>query len=325
MSPVISIIVPVYNVEPYLRHCLDSIIGQTLSDLEIIIVDDGSTDGSSIICDEYAARDSRIKVLHKSNAGQSSARNAGIDISTAPYIGFVDSDDYIADDMYELLYTNALTYNADVSMCGLYDCFEGQKPREIDHHELLSLSQEDAIRIVMEAKKTSVTPVNKLYKRGLFDSIRYPQGKTSEDAFVIIDLLLQAHSIVLDTQQKYYYIHRSGSTTSSPYRSSDLYAIEAYEYNYALIKKHMPSLIDTAKMRCMWARFYVLDKIMRSKDRKRLKETERQIVAELRHNYTFIMKDKRFNISRKVALMLLMVNVNLYAVCVKAQQKKYYD
>lgn len=324
MPPVISVIVPIYNTEPYLRRCLDSIVDQTFRDLEIILVDDGSTDASGDICDEYANLDPRIKVIHKENGGLSIARNAGIAASTAPYLGFVDSDDYIAVDMYELLLSNARLYNADISMCGLYDCYEGREPRETATRELLHLSQEEAIRIVMEAKKTSVTAWNKLYRKELFEFIRYPEGKTSEDAFVIVDLLLKAQSIVLDTIQKYYYMHRTGSITSSPFKPNDLYAIEAYEKNLKLIEEHMPSLIDTAKMRCMWAHFYVLDKIMLAPNRKLYKDVERNIVTELRRNYFFIIRDKRFNASRKLAMTLLMASVNLYAACVKVQRKRYF-
>jgi glycosyltransferase involved in cell wall biosynthesis len=120
-QPEISIIVPVYNVEKYLEKCLKSILHQIFSDFELILIDDGSTDSSGRICDEYLKRDSRIKVFHKENGGLSSARNYGIEKSTGKYIGFVDSDDYIAKDMYEVLYNNLQRENADVSMCGNYD------------------------------------------------------------------------------------------------------------------------------------------------------------------------------------------------------------
>lgn len=111
----ISIIVPVYKVEPYLRKCVDSILAQTFTNFEVILVDDGSPDNSGKICDEYAIKDSRVRVIHKENGGLSSARNAGIDIARGKYLGFVDSDDYIAEDMYEVLYENLKFYDADIS------------------------------------------------------------------------------------------------------------------------------------------------------------------------------------------------------------------
>ena len=117
MKELISIIVPVYNVEQYLDDCLISIINQTYKNIEIILIDDGSTDKSGKICDEYAKKDSRIIVIHKENGGVSSARNAGLRIAKGAYIGFVDPDDWIAEDMYEVLYSNAKKYDADVSVC----------------------------------------------------------------------------------------------------------------------------------------------------------------------------------------------------------------
>ncbi|MBR4316077.1 MAG: glycosyltransferase, partial [Alphaproteobacteria bacterium] len=113
----ISIIVPVYNVQKYLDKCLKSIISQTLTDIEIILVDDGSTDSSGLICDKYAKKDKRIKVVHQKNARQGAARNAGIKLATGDYIGFVDSDDYITSDMFEKLYKKAYIYDADIVMC----------------------------------------------------------------------------------------------------------------------------------------------------------------------------------------------------------------
>lgn len=122
----ISIIVPVYKVEPYLRKCVDSILAQTFTDFEVILVDDGSPDNSGKICDEYASKDSRVRVIHKKNGGLSSARNAGIDVARGKYLGFVDSDDYIEKDMYELLYDNIVKEQADLSICGIYDVYEGK-------------------------------------------------------------------------------------------------------------------------------------------------------------------------------------------------------
>ena len=117
--PKVSIIVPVYKVGPYLAKCIDSILSQTLTDFELILVDDGSPDSCGEICDGYAKKDERIKVIHKQNGGLSSARNAGLDIAKGEYIGFVDSDDYIEHDMYEFLYKNSVQYDTDIACCGI--------------------------------------------------------------------------------------------------------------------------------------------------------------------------------------------------------------
>ena len=117
--PKVSVIVPVYNTEQYLKECVDSLLKQTLTDLEIILIDDGSPDNSAYICDEYAKLDSRVKVIHKENGGLSSARNAALDICKGEYIGFVDSDDFVEPTMFEELYNSAINYNSDISICAL--------------------------------------------------------------------------------------------------------------------------------------------------------------------------------------------------------------
>ena len=123
MDEKISVIVPVYNVEQYLERCVDSIINQTYKNLEIILVNDGSTDNSGQLCDELAKKDDRIRVIHKKNGGLSDARNVGIDEAESELIGFIDSDDYIDEDMYELLINNMKNANADLSMCGHFDVY----------------------------------------------------------------------------------------------------------------------------------------------------------------------------------------------------------
>ena len=121
--PIVSVIVPVFNVEKYLDKCIESLIKQKLKDIEIILVDDGSTDLSGKICDEWKTKDSRIQVIHKKNGGLSDARNVGVELAKGKYIGFVDSDDYVSDDMFQILYQNIEKENADISICGMYHCY----------------------------------------------------------------------------------------------------------------------------------------------------------------------------------------------------------
>jgi len=322
MKPIISVIVPVYNVEQYLRKCLDSIIGQTVKDIEIIVVDDGSTDASGDICDSYLSKDSRIKVFHKDNGGLSSARNYGIEKSTGDYIGFVDSDDFIEPDMYETLLRILEKNNADMSMCGLYDVFDGKPRKVFNKTEEWAVDNIKAMEIVLEAKIVSVTAVNKLYKRELFNTIRYPLGKTAEDAFVIIELLDKCSVVAITNEQKYHYIHRSNSITTNKFSKKTLDVIEAYEKNYCIIEKKYTQLIDTAKMRLCWAYFYVLDRIIYDESHE-YEEEKKNIILFLKKNIGFILNDKRFTSSRKIAALLLFVNNNLYKRCVQLQNRRY--
>ena len=321
-TPLLSIVLPVYGAEAYLPKCLDSVLAQTFTDFELILVDDGSPDGCGAICDEYAKRDARIRVFHTENAGSSAARNYGIDRAEGVYLGFIDSDDYIDPDMYRLLYDNLIREDADLSMCGLADVYGGEVTNPVKEPVYRVMNSEEAIRTVFEAKLTSVTPVNKLYKKELFEGIRYPVGEDSgEDASIIVDLLLRCKKSVLTTEQKYYYIHREGSITTREYRSTDRSVIHAYQKNYKLIKKHMPSLLPEAQMRLCWAYFFVLDKLLISSNRKAFKSDEKELVGFLRKHARFILRDPRFNKTRKIAMVLLRIHTGLYRRCVLWQRK----
>lgn len=321
-SPEISIIIPVYNSEKYLRACLDSVLDQTFTDFELILVDDGSPDRCGGICDEYADKDERVRVCHIENSGSSAARNYGIDRARGKYLGFIDSDDYIDKDMYRVLYDNLKKEDADLSMCGLYDVYGGEIINMVEKPIYRTMDAEETILTVMEAKLTSVTPVNKLYKKELFEGIRYPVGEDSgEDASIIVELLLRCKKTVMTTEQKYYYIHREGSITTRDFKLSDKSVIRAYKKNYNLIKEHVPSLIPVARMRICWAYFFVLDKLLTSGNRREYREEEKELVDYLRDHMRFILQDKRFNRSRKIAMLMLRINTDLYRQCVLWQKK----
>lgn len=307
----ISVIVPVFNVEKYIKKCVDSIVSQTFSNIEIILVDDGSTDNSGIMCDEYAKIDSRIKVIHKKNGGLSSARNAGINIATGQYFGFIDSDDYIDKDMFELLHRNIIKEKADLSICGIYQCYEGKKP-SINKPWYRILESEEAIRIAFEGKIFSVNAVNKLYKRELFENLRYPEGKTTEDAFVIVDILSECKKIVATAEQKYYYFHREGSITTIKSAANCFDCIEAYRRNKNLIDKNYPKISDVAMSSYCWSYFYALDRLLFAQDRAQYVAEEKDIIQFLRSNIIFIITKSKLAKSRKISAVALYINVKLY-------------
>ena len=271
--PLISVIIPVYDVEKYLRKCIDSVINQTYTNLEIILVSDTSPDNCEKICDDYASKDIRIKVIHKEKNGLSAARNAGIDIASGEYIGFVDSDDYIVDDMYELLYKNIIKENADMSVCGFYDCFEGEQPSK-NKPKYLVADREEAMQEALVGD-IRVNAWNKLYKAEIFDDIRYPVGKIAEDAFIIIDILMKCQKVVYTSEQKYYYCRRESglSAAASPLGSFD--NIEAYQKNYDKINLDFPNLRSEALSAKCIAYFSALDKIINF-DNKNLYKTEQK-------------------------------------------------
>ncbi len=318
----ISIIIPVYNAEKYLDDCMDSVLNQTFEDFELILVNDGSTDRSGELCDEYAKNDKRIKVVHTENNGQGSARNTGIDMATGEYIGFVDCDDYIDYDMYEVLYDNMVRENADLSMCALVDIFPGKIIHNKGKDDFYIMDSREAIKTVMEAEITSVTPVNKLYKRSLFKDIRFPVGQDmGEDAAIMIDLIMLCDKVVLTAEEKYYYVHRGSSSTLRPFEKKDLSVIKVYKKNYKTIMDNYPDLMQVAGMRICWAYFFVLDKLLMSSNRAEFKNVEDKCVAFLRKHYRFIMRDKHFHKGRKIAMMLLNKDVKLYKACVSYMRK----
>ena len=216
--PLISVIVPVYNADKHLGKCLDSILNQSYHNLEIILVDDGSTDNSASICDEYASKNNRIKVLHKKNSGQASARNTGIEMAVGEFITFVDDDDWIESNMYEVLMNNAMRFNADISGCATVMDYEGAKsvyPFEKAKTGIIS-KDEVCLNIMYQTNLSWGTVWNKIFRRELFDTMRFPAGCELEDYYVIFQMVCKADVIFFDNKPLYHWIQR---TTSQSKRS----------------------------------------------------------------------------------------------------------
>lgn len=216
--PLISVIVPVYNVKDYLAECIESILLQTLKDFELILIDDGSTDNSGEICDEYEKREHRIKVLHKKNGGLSSARNAGIDIAKGKYICFIDSDDYVKNTYLEYLYELVKSQKCQIAVCSIirFDVVHGTFSSINDDNKVY-LSTEAAFRYMfLHEKYYGVFAWNKLYKKELFNDIRYPEGKYYEDSGTTYKLFDLCTNIAFGgTPQYFYRVGRKGQITDT--------------------------------------------------------------------------------------------------------------
>lgn len=225
----ISVIVPVYNVEKHLRKCLDSIAEQTYKSLEIILVDDGSTDTSGSICDEYALRDERFTVVHNENGGVSMARNVGLDKATGEYIMFVDSDDYIENNIAEALIKQIEQYDADMSMCGFkYADTDGSTWNQTDIATAEGCISSDEFwrRFYSGARIIGVTLWAKLYKRSLWQNIRFPIGKLHEDEFVTHLIMKNCRNIAVTKMPLYYYVQREGSIMNTRFMTENFDAAE---------------------------------------------------------------------------------------------------
>ena len=225
----ISVIVPVYNIEEYIERCIKSIINQTYSKLEIILVDDGSTDGSGVICDNYAEHDDRIIVIHKENGGLSSARNAGLEIARGEYIGFVDGDDYINESMYETLLDHIKKENGDMVICGFKEVKEGSNSSEdnkLSEEKVTIITGEERYRLITEFDTENIVAWNKLYRRTVFENLRFAVGKLHEDQWIVPYVIEKSERIIKIRDELYYYVTREASISKEkmkPKRMWDLF------------------------------------------------------------------------------------------------------
>lgn len=209
----LSIIVPVYNVKPYLKKCVESIINQTYKNIQIILVDDGSTDGSQDICDEYVRKDSRIVVIHKKNGGQSTARNVGMDRAKGDYIAFVDSDDWLEPNMYYDLITQLEKYDADLVACSFYECRGDEKKAVGDSKTVKVLDTEE---IFSNKNQLRFLVWNKVFRKSFVEEMRFIPGQVYEDFYFCRQVFLRTKKLVyLDVPFYDYRVSRPGNTNSS--------------------------------------------------------------------------------------------------------------
>ena len=236
----ISIIVPVYKVEEYLGDCIQSIVNQTYQNLQIILVDDGSPDCCGKICDEWMVKDKRIEVIHKKNGGLSDARNAGLNVATGAYIAFVDSDDWIEPQMYEVLLEVMKKEEADIVACGIIDTYPEKKV--IHSFPYATGASEKFLKMIYQDTKFPVASWNKLYRKELWENFRFPKGKICEDAFTTYLLLDKASKVVQIPDALYHYRIRESSIMTSEFRTSRMDEEEAWRDNFVYMKKWHPEI-----------------------------------------------------------------------------------
>ena len=247
--PVISVIVPIYKVEPYLRKCIDSVLAQTFTDFELILVDDGSPDNCGAICDEYAAKDNRIRVIHQENRGLSAARNAGIDWafanSDSQWLTFIDSDDMVSPDFLAKMISATEQAHADLCVCDFLSVFPAGKEEKdtLVIPERVSTGSALLEEGVIYSNWHFVISCNKLYRKQIFDDIRFPVGYIHEDEAIIHRVLGAARNVICIKDQLYYYYRRTGSITGTgkSIKSTDYLFSLADRIQYA--KQHrLPNL-----------------------------------------------------------------------------------
>lgn len=318
----ISVIMPIYKVEDYLDKCIQSIVSQTYTNLEIILVDDGSPDKCPEICDEWEKKDERIKVYHKKNGGLSDARNYGIERAKGEFLIFVDSDDYLEKDALELLYTNLVNNNADVSVCGMKLYFENNgtfKYYKDYKNDKVILNETGALKMMInEQAGFRVNAINKLYKKELFKEVRYPVNKIYEDVGTTYKTLLQSTKVVYDPSPKYVYVQRNFSITKNlKYDERGLMRIEMATQMYdSVVGKH-PNLKNDYTLYLISQYVTMINCMIVSNiyDKKFIKQTKRMIWGNLKN----IIFSKQILVKRKCQYLILLISFSLYK---KIYQKK---
>lgn len=309
-KPIVSVIIPVYNVEQYLKQCLDSVINQTYKNLEIILVDDGSTDNSGKICDEYALKDTRIKVIHKDNGGLSDARNTGLKIATGEYITFIDSDDDIELDMVEYLYSVLIKFNCKMSVCTHNVIKNNRTKKSFNLKEDFKLSSFDCIKKMLYHDGTDTSAWAKLYKKDLFENIMYPKGKLFEDIATTYKLFIKSDEIASGHLAKYNYKIRSNSIVRKSFTKAKLDLIENTDNMAKDVLAIFPDLEKALLRRRVYARFSTLNQVL-SFDKEN-KHVVKEIISFIKKYTWNILTDTNVQLRDKVAIILLNISYNLY-------------
>ena len=295
----ISVIIPIYNVEKYLRRCLDSICNQMYQNLEIVLVDDGSTDSSGKIADEYARRDTRFHVMHKQNGGLSDARNAGLSYCHGTYIVFVDSDDYVTEDYVMVLYDLLKHNHADISVVSLTH----------QEEELSKISDSAAAKIynTKEAlqdllyQRISASANAKMYRAELFSDIRYPKGRLYEDVIATYQIFEKATKVVWCDIKKYWYYVRTDSIVRSAFNVKKMDYVYNCEEVLEEVKKKYPALSKAAESRLLWAAIHIW---VNFTERKKYPEQYQYVYKTIKQYRKSVLSDKAVSTRNKLVVLL---------------------
>lgn len=307
-------IIPVYNVEKYLHRCLDSVIAQTYQNLEIICVDDGSIDESGRICDQYAVRDARIKVIHQENQGLSAARNRGLDAAEGEYIAFVDSDDYILEDMYKKMLDKLLNYNVDLCVCQWqYEFSDGRqvvKKKNIDPTIYGRKASLEFARFLYRGNYENgvvVAAWNKLYRRALLDKIRF-EGRIHEDDAFNGRIMAKNISVYVMEEQFYVYAQNGDSLTNKPFSANKFFFLDVLAERRELFKSDAFIRQETELLYC---NMYIEYCLRARKDGVEVSHPERyrQIFRKM---FSSLRREGKANIKFRLRMMLFSFSPSLY-------------
>ena len=315
MHKKISIIIPIYNVEKYLKRCIDSIVNQTYKNIEIILVNDGSPDKCGEICDAYARIDSRIKVIHKENGGLSDARNFGVAKANSDWIFFLDPDDYLEEYTLELIVKIQETHQADlistkVKATSKYNAYTSYRLQDSDYKDLAPITKEKALELMLDDKVATVSACAKLYKKSILERVPFPVGKIYEDFYVVGEHLALAERIVISPLETYNYYRREGSIVRSTFTEKRYDFFKAVEKNEEVVKREYiqsPELKQALQAKKLLGGFVVIGAKADSglKDFSKDKELLRVEMSDL-------LKNNKLSWKLKLKYLIFMLNPRLY-------------
>ncbi|WP_294555811.1 glycosyltransferase [uncultured Bacteroides sp.] len=306
-TPKISIIVPCYNVEQYLHKCADSILAQTYENFELILVNDGSLDKSLQICEEYAAKDSRVIVVDKKNGGQASARNAGLDIATGDYIGFIDGDDWIEPNMYEILLSKAIEFDSDIVQCtwAIVDP-DGTKRLICDSSIIEQYSNFDALKELVDVtgKLLNTSVCCKLFKRNVIGDIRLPILRACEDDDFVHRTVAVSKHITCIGEPLYDYLNREGSISRASFHPRYIALLPVQQTVCDVLKDCLPDYYNKARKVLCSKQFYLLYQLNKHTEYDNSKELFDSVLEQVSANYSDFMKNPVIGLNKYMLLAI---------------------
>lgn len=311
--PLISVIVPVFNVEKYLCKCIDSILNQTYKNLEIILIDDGSTDKSGTICDTYTKKDSRIKVIHQNNEGLSAARNAGLDIAKGDYISFIDSDDFIDPDMFDVLLCNLEKNKADICACGFKKVYNDTDSSNslnkfLEYNK--TFSRHEAMESLCENKIINFSVNDKLFKKSLFNDLRFTEGIIFEDMDLVYKLIDKSNKIFFICEPKYNYRIRQGSILHGNFSTKKMELISVYKQFLGFISKKYPDLLNKAK--CYFLELCLINLFDVLGSNEKFEKEKNELIILALKTYKEVKNSEFLSEKLKFKILALKVNAKFY-------------
>ena len=303
--PKVSIIVPIYNAEKYLEDTVNSIINSTIKDIEIILIDDGSEDKSLNICNKLKSKDNRILVIHQENRGLSATRNIGIDIANGDYITFCDSDDIVENDMYKLLYNNAIKEDADISMCGIVVEKKNGKEKYIyDTKKRYIWTHLQALEYFLKNEMFGVSSNTKLFKKSLLEKIRFREVSVCEDKLFLSETIINSNKICFEDVCKYRYIKRENSITTSKFSNKKIDAINVEKEIYKYIEKYIKynqKLLELSNNRIIMAKLSILRECIGKKSYKEYKNLCKELVNDIK-SFKNLRRTININMMKKLEI-----------------------